>query len=533
MKQKTILTTTILLLTFFGYLTTAEQSNELLAYSKDFYSKIKLFTSMLETISRAYVEEREPDELLHDAIKGVLNNLDPHTVFLPAGDFRNWNQNFEGYNGIGISLDMIGGRATFMSVLESSPADRAGVEAGDKILEINGRSTLTMKKEDMVSELLGPVGLHVDMVVAGHDDRQRQALRITREKIQLNSVSNTQLLTGRIGYIKISKFSSTTTGELERALDRLERQGMRYLILDLRGNGGGYLHAAVDVADKFIPAGNIIVSTKGRLTSSFHDYYASRAATHNSYPVAVLVDHGSASAAEIVAGAIQDLDRGLIVGKSTFGKGLVQSQYRFHDGSALLITTARYYTPSGRPIQRDYYDKTKAEYYWDAYMQHPTGLEESEIQFQTSSGRPVIAGAGITPDIWVENDDDMLPDTIRALLFSELRPFYMYGERLLRANPKLKKLGSQFVSRFIVTDLMFQEFCQFVKGVETSAVDVDLTESEDQIRFLLKREIAYLVGGEQARFQVNLYKDRQLQTAMSHFEQAQKLMSASNVAPKL
>jgi len=345
--------------------------------------------------------------------------------------------------------------------------------------------------------------------------------------VDLSKKFNVQLLSKKIGYIRIIKFASTTAVELEASLNRLERQGMQYLILDLRGNGGGYLHAAVDVADKFIPAGNIIVSTKGRLTSSFHDYYSSRAATHHLFPMAVLVDHGSASASEIVAGAIQDLDRGLIIGKSTFGKGLVQSQYRFHDGSALLITTAKYYTPSGRPIQREYYDKTKSEYYWDAYLKQPSNFDLSNVEYQTTSGRPVIAGAGIPPDIWVENEENILPDAVRSLLFSELRPFYMYSERYLRTNPAVRSLNHKFVAGFFVSEKMFVQFCDFVKGVERSATSIDFFEYRDQIKFLLKREMAYLIGGNELRFKVNIKKDRQLQTAISHFEQAQQLLSAT------
>ncbi|RMF57351.1 MAG: S41 family peptidase, partial [Calditrichaeota bacterium] len=322
MKKKLGLLTLFLLISF-GYISNEARVPDLLANSRDLYAKIKVLTSILETVQRVYVEEKDPDELIEDAIKGVLANLDPHTVYLPADDFKNWNQSFEGYSGIGISFEILDGEITVMSVVHGSPADKVGIRAGDKIVAVDGQRMIGVKRENAAASLHGPVGLPVALKVVSDRWRKPREFQLVRERISLESVPYAMMLQHQIGYIKIDRFTSTTSRELERALKRLERQHMVGLILDLRGNSGGYLNAAVDVADKFIPGGNKIVTTRGRLASSYREYFATDEATHPLYPLVVLLDHGAASASEIVAGAIQDLDRGLIVGKTSFGKGLV------------------------------------------------------------------------------------------------------------------------------------------------------------------------------------------------------------------
>lgn len=506
----------------------------LFASTKDFYAKIKVFTSLLETINRAYLYERDPEELLESAVKGVISSLDPHTVYLPAGDFNDWNQSFEGYVGIGISFDRIGDHITLMSVLRGGPAEKAGLLPGDRLLSIDGEGLAELKKEHISNRLLGPSGLPVIISVERDSWSHPRDFQLIRRRIQLNSLQEVMMLDHNVGYVKMEKFTGSTGRELDNALLKLRDQGMKELILDLRGNGGGYLHSAVDVADKFIPAGQKIVTTKGRLASSFHEYYSTAHGTEDLYPLIVLIDHGSASAAEIVAGAIQDLDRGLIVGKSSFGKGLVQSQYRFHDGSALLITTAKYFTPSGRPIQRDFFDKTKEEYYRDAYVERED--RDNHLQFdddrnyRTLAGRTVYAGGGITPDIWVENDENILSEELRALLFSESRVFYSFIEGYLQKYPGLRKVQKdKFVASFAVKDEMFREFCAFVKTSIPEFRTAAFQENREDISFLLKREMAYLIGGAEWRFKVNSTRDRQLEVAMKQFPKASKLISMAKL----
>jgi carboxyl-terminal processing protease len=506
-------------------------STGLLAYTETLYSKIKIFTSLLETIQRAYVEEKSADELMDDAIKGVLSKLDPHTVYLPADDFKSWNQSFEGYAGIGIGFEIIREKITVISIIESGPAAKVGLRTGDKIVAINGEAVLGIKREEVASKLMGAPGTTVNLLVERGPD-QRLRFQITRERILLDSISQALMIKPGVGYIKIERFTGASASELEHALARLEANGMKNLILDLRGNSGGYLNAAIEVADKFIPGGHKILTTKGRLASSFQEYYSTWEATHELYPMAVLIDHGSASAAEIVAGAIQDLDRGLIVGKTSFGKGLVQSQYRFHDGSALLITTAKYYTPSGRAIQRDYYEKTKDEYYRDAYndARKSDPNKNGQSSHKTISGRPVYGGGGITPDVWVESDNNILSENLRQVFYSDKRHFYIFAEDIIKKNPAIKNNVNDFVNNFSVTEKMYQDFVASVRRNEPSFSEMDFAADKTDIKFLIKRELAYLIGGAEARFRVNMARDKQLNEAILHLPSAAKLLTLSHLA---
>ena len=534
MKTKKIFIILGLLLIPFGYLAQEIKIPILLANSEDFYTKIKIFTSVLETIQRAYIEEKTTDDLLEDALKGVISNLDPHTVYLPANDFRNWNQNFEGYTGIGISFEIINDRITIMSVLRSSPAEEHDIQPGDKILKIDGEYVVGIAKEKALAKLNGAAGLPVNLTISSSRWEKSRDFNLIRERIILESIPNAMMIKPQIGYIKIDRFTSTTSRELEKSLYQLEKKGMSYLILDLRGNSGGYLNSAVEVTDKFIPGGNLIVSTKGRLSSSFQEFYSTSEKTHALYPLIILIDHGSASASEIVAGAIQDLDRGLIVGKTSFGKGLVQSQYRFHDGSALLITTARYYTPSGRPIQRQFYDKSKDEYYREAYddsLMKSDNFPQPKSEFTTLLGRKVYAEGGITPDIWVENEANILSEPVRRLFYSEKRPFHVYIEDFLKKYPQIKlKDEDSFIDDFTISEHIFRDFTKFVSYYEPD-IAIDKLKNDinkKNITFLLKREMAYMIWGKNAQFRVNLLRDHQLNEAIKYLPEAYDLLSMAN-----
>lgn len=532
MKRKLNIVLALLLLFSLSYIFWESQGAKVLAYSENLYTKIKIFTSILETIQRAYIEERDPEELIENAIKGMTSDLDPHTSYLSAEDFKEWNQNFEGYSGIGVSFDIIRKKITVMSVMESGPASKVGLLQGDKIVEINGEPVIGIKRDEVSKKLMGPVGTPVRIKVERSVWSKPKEFEISRQRIIINSISQVQMLKPGIGYIKIERFTATTSNELEKALNLLESKAMHQLILDLRGNSGGYLNAAIEVADKFIPGGKKIVYTKGRLSSSFQEYYATSEPTHPLIPLIVLIDHGSASASEIVAGAIQDLDRGLIVGKTSFGKGLVQSQYRFHDGSALLITTAKYYTPSGRPIQRNYYDKSKEDYYREAYDDKLRKIENNLKQksaYKTVSGRIVYGNGGITPDVWIENEENILSENLRKLLFSEQRHFYAFAQDYVKNNPHIKSEMNNFIYRFVVTDKMYNDFIGYVKEIDLTFSDMDFTKDKDNIKFLIKRELAYVLWGPEARFSVNILRDRQLNEAIKYFANANDLLTTAGL----
>ncbi|MFQ5751608.1 MAG: S41 family peptidase [bacterium] len=229
---------------------------------------------------------------------------------------------------------------------------------------------------------------------------------------------------------------------------------------------------------------------------------------------------------------MQDLDRGLVLGKTSFGKGLVQSQYRFHDGSALLITTAKYYTPSGRGIQREYFEKSKDEYYREAYKDELRNIEnnkKSKPAFKTLSGRTVYGGGGITPDIWIENDENILSENLRQLFFSEKRYFYSFAEDIFKKSPKIKHNKRFFINNFVVTDKMYQDFIKFVKRSESKFSNIDFTPDKKDIKFLIKRELTYLIWGSDARFKVNLARDKQLKEAVKYFPKANVLLTMAGL----
>lgn len=530
MKRKTSALVIILFLVSLGSLFWSPGGFSLLAYSQNLYSRIKIFTSIIETIQRAYVDERHPDELIEAAIRGIISELDPHTSYLPADDFKSWNQNFEGYTGIGIGFEIIGSTPSVMSVIKSGPADKKGIRKGDKIVAVEGRSVIGVEREEFAQRLMGQVGTKVSVTVEGQLWTKPTVLQLTRERIVLESITQGLLIEPGIGYVKLDRFTGKTSTEFEKALRDLEAQGMKNLILDLRGNSGGYLNAAVEVTDKLIPGGHKILTTKGRLSSTFQEYYSTSSSTHELYPMVVLIDHGAASASEIVAGAIQDLDRGLIVGKTSFGKGLVQSQYRFHDGSALLITTARYLTPSGRAIQREYFAKTKDEYYREAYdakRRNPSNESKAKSAFKTLSGRTVYGGGGITPDEWVENAENVLSDNLRGLYFSEKRYFFSFSEVIAKKNPKLKRHMEWFINEYVVSDKMYRNFIEFIIKSDPEFADIDFTPDKEDIKFLIKRELAYFISGKVARFRVNMQRDKQLQKAIEALPEAEKLLAAA------
>lgn len=533
MKTRTVFATVIaiLILSLFSETTRVP---ELLAESEQFYAKIKVFTSILETIQRSYVEKKDPDELIDDAIRGVISNLDPHTVYLPSDDFKSWSQSFEGYTGIGIAFEVLRGYITVISIMDSSPADQVGIKPGDRVTKINDESTIGLSREQAINLLNGPPGLPVNLEIIRKNSNTPQKLQLIRERIVLNSIPFATMIRPHTGYVKLDRFTSSSSRELDETLNMLEKQGMRKLVLDLRENGGGYLNAAVEVADKFVPGGHVIVTTKGRLTSSHQQFFSTSEKTRRSYPLIVLIDHGSASASEIVAGAIQDLDRGLVIGKTSFGKGLVQSQYRFHDGSALLITTARYYTPSGRPIQRNFFDKSKDEYYREAYNDTLINNEFSQPHdhvYRTRLGRPVYGGGGIMPDVRIENNENTLSEPLRRLYFSEKRSFYVFIDEYIKKFPHIKTTENDFIRHFVVTNGMYREFMEFVKYYEPSVSTYELMGAANQqnIRFLLKREMGYMLWGKETRFRINLSRDFQLNEALGYFSKAQELLTMAKL----
>jgi carboxyl-terminal processing protease len=358
MKQRALLTAILGLLVFAGPAWAASATGA--GDDDNGYSQISIFAKALEVIRQDYVDGNKTGyhDLVTAALKGMLSSLDPHSQFMDPNDFRELQDDTRSrFNGLGIEVTMRNGLPTVISAMEDTPAAKAGILSGDQVLKVNGSSTERMELQDVVNALRGPVGRKVTLTLMRPSTKEIKEYTLERVEIKVASVKATHLLppdlTGsfKIGYVRLIQFNEPTADELGKALDALQKQGMQALILDLRNNPGGLLNSAVDVCGQFLPANTKVVSTQGRAASQQRDYATSGAAKERPhFPMAMLVNEGSASGAEIVAGALKDLRRAILVGETTFGKGSVQNVLQLPDGSALRITTAKYYTPSKQVI---------------------------------------------------------------------------------------------------------------------------------------------------------------------------------------
>jgi carboxyl-terminal processing protease len=325
------------------------------------YSQISIFAKAIELIRQDYVDGSKTTyhDLIAAAMKGMLSSLDPHSQFMDPDDFRDMQEDTRSrFNGLGVEVSMKNGLPTVVTAMEDTPAARAGILSGDQILKINGASTERMDLQDAINILRGPAGRRVTLTLLRPSTKEIKDYTLDRAEIKVRSVKGARLLdaelTGpfRIGYIRLIQFNEPTAEELSKALDELQKEGMQALILDLRNNPGGLLNSAVDVCGQFLPPKSKVVSTQGRMASQQHDYSTSGAKKDRpNFPMALLINEGSASGAEIVAGALKDLHRAVLVGETTFGKGSVQNVMQLPDGSAVRFTTAKYYTPSRQVIQ--------------------------------------------------------------------------------------------------------------------------------------------------------------------------------------
>ena len=393
----------------------------LLAVGDAELAPVREYTDLIEAAHAHYaVADVAYRDLIYASIGGMLRSLDPHTSFLPPVAYDSMRERQQSsFYGLGIYVGTRNNRLTVISPIEGTPGYEKGIRAGDIIHLIDGEPTEEMRPNEAIRNLKGPKGTDVTVTLLRPGLDEPLVITVTRAEIPQETVRHVHMLKPGVGYVLINDFSRSTGGELERALASLRDQGMERLVLDLRENGGGLLDQAIEVSDQFVPHGSTIVETRGRIDSSHQTYRSTGRHEPLGLPLVVLVNGGSASASEIVSGAVQDHDVGLVVGASTWGKGLVQTVYELSYGAGLALTTARYYTPSGRLIQRDYSS------YWDYYTEYdangsngedapeegfplpdarPLSPEERPV-FHTDLGREVFGGGGVTPDYVVEQDE--------------------------------------------------------------------------------------------------------------------------------
>jgi carboxyl-terminal processing protease len=487
------------------------------------YKSIIKLKSVLDLVSEMYVEDVNQDKLMSDAITGALKGLDPHSVYIPPREMKTVKEEFQGnFEGIGISFEVVNGILTVVSPIPGTPSDRAGILAGDKIVKINKIPTKGITNDEVMAKLKGPKGTSVHVTIERPGVNELLDFDIVRDKIPLYSVDAKFMLDDKTGFIHFSKFAETTNDEIDRALDELEAKGMQQLILDLRNNGGGYLEQAQMIVDKFIPGGKKIVYTLGRISNSSREYWSTNKADYKKYPLIIIINRYSASASEIVSGGLQDLDRAVIVGERSFGKGLVQNQFDLGDGSAVRVTTARYYTPTGRLIQRPYNGKSLEDYYGEAHDNDTLHTDSSKVYY-TPMGRKVFGGGGIVPDYYIHND------TITSY-YSKLWSkgvFREYINQFLEKNgPKLRDQYrdsfAQFNKTYSITADDFQALVRLgvAKGV---AADLKAVESDkEDMKNVLKSEIARFIWGSYEASHVRLQADHVILEAAKYFNEARK-----------
>jgi carboxyl-terminal processing protease len=377
---------------------------------RNVYLQARLFEEVLHHVSDRFVEEKDPASLYRMAIDGLLQELgDPHSVFMTPEEYERLRVQTQGeYGGLGIQIDVRGGWVTVVAPLPGTPAERAGIQAGDRIIEVDGVSTKGWTSDEAVGHLRGPKGSTVNLKIARVGIEEPLTFRIVRDEIHVASVPTAYMLDDRVGYVELTVFSESSTQELRQAIDRLRAQGMRGLILDLRNNPGGLLDQGISVADLFLDRGKLISETRSRVASQNQKYRAVDEDHYPGMPIVVLVGRWSASASEILAGALQDHDRALIVGETTYGKGSVQTLFPLSGGNHLKLTTARWYTPLGRSIQKPYgIDRDRAAE--EEEVEEEEGAVEErktrpEEEFRTPMGRVVYGGGGIWPDVQVPYD---------------------------------------------------------------------------------------------------------------------------------
>jgi carboxyl-terminal processing protease len=475
---------------------------------------MKSFTDVYALVEANYANKLNTDQVdkaIYDgAIPGMLHVLDPHSNFYDPKSYAQMREEQRGtYYGVGMRIQPQNTKIVVIAPMEGTPAYRAGIRPGDVILSVDGKSTENMDSAGVANLLKGPRGTHVSVTMGREGSSKPLVFDLIRDEIPQYSVDIAFMIRPGIGYIRITQFMETTSHEVQEALDKFG-PNLQGLVIDLRSNPGGLLNEAVNVSDKFLQKGQIVVSQRARKGVFPDQVYTAPAGSDAKYPIVILVDRNTASAAEIVSGALQDHDRALIVGETTFGKGLVQTVEPMPENSALALTTYHYYTPSGRLIQRNYNNISLYDYYYVRNDALPANKTNKEVKF-TDSGRTVYGGGGITPD-------EKIP---------EIKSNHFEGELYLNYsffNFSAHYLASHTIKRdFDVDNAVLQSFKDFIKGEKVSFTDKEFADNTDWIKASIKRELLSSQFGTAAGEESFKQWDPQVQKALSFMPEAQAL----------
>lgn len=490
----------------------------------DVQTSFNAFTKVYDLVEQNYADALDPDNAIFGptdtslgAIPGMLRTLDPHSNFFDPRAFTRLREDQEGkYFGVGMSIRGVPGKlgkmvTVVVQPMPGSPAFRVGVHPGDIIVSVNGQSTDGLSSTDVATRLKGPKGTVVHFAVSREGSDKPVEFTVTRDEISRKSVDAAFFIRPGIAYIRILSFNETTNDELSDALNQFGEKGMQGLILDLRGNPGGLLNEAVQVTDHFLERNQLIVYHYGR-RSPERKYTARNSNDGNEYPMVVLINRYSASASEIVTGALQDHDRALVMGEPSFGKGLVQTVMPLSEHTALALTTAHYYTPSGRLIQRDYSDVSLYDYYYH-YNEGPADHSDARL---TDGGRTVYGGRGITPDIVVEEPK---LSTVAANLVQR-GAFFDFGKYYLGMHKTIPE-------DFVVTDAVLQEFKQFLDSKKIKITDQNIKDNADFIKRHIRAQLVLVIFGEDKASKIAIENDYLVGKALEHLGQARDLMASA------
>jgi carboxyl-terminal processing protease len=507
---------------------------------------------ILKVVDNVYVDEPDIDKVMEGAIEGMLKALDPHSSYIPADKQKEVEEDFVGhFGGIGIEFEIKDKYLTVVSAIPDTPSDRIGLMPGDKIIRIDKKTAFDITTEEVFKRLKGPVGTKVNITIARSGLEEPMDYEIIRAAIPIYSVIAECMLDDKItGYISINRFANKTSAELENALNMLEAKGMKRLILDLRGNPGGLLDQAVEVVDKFIDKGKLIVYTKGRYKDFDDSFYSTSAATHKKVPMIVLIDAGSASASEIVSGALQDHDRAFILGARSFGKGLVQRPFELGDGSVARITISRYYTPTGRLIQRPY-DEGSESYFLDRFtdpeliseeqVAKEDSIKKAETYFTLNKKRKVFGGGGITPDSLITYDllSPLMTDLFRQRAFQDYAISFFNNTK--ESEISWKNDFEKFYNSFKLSEKMMNDFKAVLKEKKINILaelppksemakkeyyhtsgqfEKDMEKISTEIKYAVSRQYFK----ERSQYpRIKAMSDKFVLTALTLFDQAKKL----------
>jgi len=472
------------------------------------------------------------DKVMDGAFHGLMEELDPHSNYIPATQQENINELFKGkFQGIGIEFDILDGFITVISPIPDSPSDIVGLMPGDKIIAINGEDAYKITKDEVFKKLRGRKGTKVVVTISRIGTSKPFDVIIIRDNIPIYSVGAATMLDDKTGYIFLRRFSATTEKEITAALDVLLAKGMERLLFDLRGNSGGFLEQAAAISDQFITTTDTLVYTKGKIKESNQVFISSAKKGYNNFSLIIMINRGSASAAEIVSGAIQDLDRGLVVGETSFGKGLVQRQLPLDSGAAVRVTIARYYTPSGRLIQRPYEDGNDLAYYRELYEKDREAkidsLKELRPKYQTKSGRTVYGGGGITPDIYIPFKSIINSETSKVLR-NPKRPIFNFASEYASTHPNEFSSFSDFRDTWRVSDTLFNKFFTHLEKDSIDIIQDSLQMNAGFIHNRIKSELAGALWGKNEGANIRLLLDNQVIEALKHFNEADAFIESLN-----